>query len=74
MNRFASRFVYTTCYTFPMGWFPEPSWLPARFPRTTRLFMGSSDGAHAAVDMVEEMRKRKLEAPSGEPSPAIGQS
>jgi hypothetical protein len=52
-----------------------PTVLVARsVPKDNPLVHGLVDGAHAAVDMVDEMRKRKLEAPSGEPSPAIGQS
>ncbi|MGA2702727.1 MAG: hypothetical protein ABSH35_16750 [Isosphaeraceae bacterium] len=74
VNRFVSRFVYTTCYTLSYG-VVFPTVLVARsVPKDNPLVHGLVDGAHAAVDMVDEMRKRKLEAPSGEPSPAIGQS
>src|SRR5271165_6836087 len=74
VNRFVSRFVYTTCYTLSYG-VVFPSVLVARtIPKDNPIVHGLVDGAHAAVDMVDEMRKRKLEAPSGEPSPAIGQS
>jgi hypothetical protein len=74
VNRFASRFVYTTCYTISYG-VVFPSVLLARsVPKDNPIVHGLVDGAHAAVDMVEEMKKRKLEAPSGGPSPAIGQS
>ena len=74
VNRFVSRFVYTTCYTISYG-VVFPTVLVARsVPKDNPFVHGLVDGAHAAVDMVDEMRKRKLEAPSGEPSPAIGQS
>jgi hypothetical protein len=74
VNRFVSRFVYTTCYTISYG-VVFPTILAARsVPKDNPIVHGLVDGAHAAVDMVDEMKKRKLEAPSGEPSPAIGQS
>ncbi len=74
VNRFASRFVYTTCYTISYG-VVFPSILLARsVPKDNPIVHGLVDGAHAAIDMVEEMKKRKLESSSGEPSPAIGQS
>jgi hypothetical protein len=74
VNRFASRFVYSTCYTISYG-VVFPSILLARsVPKDNPIVHGLIDGAHAAVDMVEEMKKRKLEAASGDPSPAIGQS
>ena len=62
MNRFVSRFVYTTCYTVSYG-VVFPSVLLARsIPKNNPIVHGLIDGAHAATDMVEEMRKRKLEA------------
>ncbi len=74
MNRFASRFVYTACYTISYG-VVFPTILVARsVPKDNPIVHGLVDGAHAAVDMVEEMKKRKLEASSAEPAPAIGHS
>jgi hypothetical protein len=74
VNRFASRFVYTTCYTISYG-VVFPSVLLARsVPKDNPIVHGLVDGAHAAMDMVEEMKKRKLEAASVEPSPSIGHS
>ncbi len=74
VNRFVSRFVYTACYTISYG-VVFPTILVARsVPKDNPIVHGLVDGAHAAVDMVEEMKKRKLQAPSGEPSQLIGQS
>jgi len=77
MNRFVSRFVYTTCYTVSYG-VVFPSVLVARsIPKNNPIVHGLIDGAHAATDMVEEMRKRKLEANAASaesPPPAIAQS
>ena len=67
VNRFVSRFVYTTCYTISYG-VVFPSMLVARsIPKNNPIVHGLVDGAHAAVDMVEEMKKRKLEAPPASP-------
>src|SRR3954447_9350813 len=68
VNRFMSRFVYTTCYTISYG-IVFPSVLLARsVPANNPLVHGFVDGAHAAVDMVDEMKKRKLETQAGEPA------
>ena len=74
VNRFVSRFVYTTCYTISYG-VVFPSVLVARsIPSDNPIVHGLVDGAHAALDMVDEMKKRKLEAASpetpGEPAQA----
>ena len=66
VNRFVSRFVYTTCYTISYG-VVFPSVLVARaIPKNNPIVHGLVDGAHAAVDMVDEMKKRKLEGAAGE--------
>ena len=44
-------------------WGRFPSVLVARsIPKNNPIVHGLIDGAHAAADMVEEMKKRKLEA------------
>src|SRR3954469_2091269 len=66
VNRFVSRFVYTTCYTISYG-VVFPSVLVARsIPKNNPIVHGLVDGTHAAIDMVDEMRKRKLEAHPGD--------
>jgi hypothetical protein len=71
VNRFMSRFVYTTCYTISYG-VVFPSVLLARsVPKNNPLVHGFVDGAHAAIDMVDEMKKRKLESAGTEPAAAI---
>ena len=68
-----SRFVYTTCYTISYG-VVFPSVLVARsMPKNNAIVHGLVDGANAAFDMVDEMKKRKLEAqatsaPAAEPA------
>jgi hypothetical protein len=74
VNRFLSRFVYTTCYTISYG-VVFPSVLVARsIPKNNPVVHGLVDGAHAALDMVDEMRKRKLETTGSEKSGAIASS
>lgn len=71
VNRFVSRFVYTTCYTLSYG-VVFPSVLVARsIPKNNPLVHGFVDGAHAAVDMVDEMKRKKLESAVADPTPAI---
>jgi hypothetical protein len=72
VNRFVSRFAYTTCYTISYG-VVFPSVLVARsIPKNNPIVHGLVDGAHAAMDMVDEMKKRKQEAAAtnspGEPA------
>jgi hypothetical protein len=74
VNRFVSRFVYTTCYTISYG-VVFPTVLVARsVPKNNPIVHGLVDGAHAALDMVDEMQKRKLEVKSEEPAGAITHS
>ena len=74
VSRFVSRLVYTTCYTVSYG-VVFPSVLVARsIPANNPLVHGLVDGAHAALDMVDEMRKRKLEASKSHSARAIEHS
>jgi hypothetical protein len=74
VNRFVSRFVYTTCYTISYG-VVFPSVLVARsIPKNNPIVHGFVDGAHAAVDMVDEMKKRKLAARDAPQASAIARS
>ena len=74
VNRFVSRFVYTTCYTISYG-VVFPSVLLARsIPKNNPIVHGLVDGAHAAVVMVDEMKKRKIAARAEGPVPAIARS
>ncbi len=73
VSRFMSRFAYTTCYTISYG-VVFPSVLIARsVPKNNAIVHGLVDGANAALDMVDEMNKRKAEAqaaPVPSPEPA----
>ncbi len=55
-SRFASRFIYTTCYTVSYG-VVFPSVLLARaLPRDNAAVRGMVDGAHAAIQRVDAIR------------------
>jgi hypothetical protein len=74
VNRFVSRFVYTTCYTLSYG-VVFPSVLVARtIPKNNPIVHGLVDGANAAIDMVDEMRKRKHEASAAQAASETGHS
>lgn len=65
VNRFVSRLVYTTCYTISYGVVFPSVLLVRSIPRDNPIVHGFVDGAHAASDMVDEMKRRKLAAPEG---------
>jgi hypothetical protein len=74
VSGFVSRLVYTTCYTVSYG-VVFPSILVARsISANNPLVHGLVDGAHAAVDTVDEMKKRKLEASESQAARAIEHS
>ena len=65
-SQFMSRAVYKTCYALSYG-VVFPSLLLARsIPKNNAAAHGFIDGAHAAVDMVNEMKSKPV---SGEPTP-----
>ena len=73
VSRFMSRFVYTTCYTISYGVVFPTVLVTRSVPKNNAIVHGLADGAHAAFDMVDEMKKRKLEAqatpaPTAEPA------
>jgi hypothetical protein len=57
---FASRFVYTACYTVSYG-VVFPTMLLARaVPRNNAVVRGMIDGAHDAVDRVDQVRSKTI--------------
>ena len=60
IGRFAARFVYTTSYALSYG-VVFPTVLAARsIPRDNAIVHGLKDGADAAIDMLDDMRRRRL--------------
>jgi hypothetical protein len=58
INGFLSRAVYKTCYSISYG-VVFPSLLIARsIPKNNAVIHGFVDGAHAARDMVDEMKPK----------------
>jgi len=54
-SRFASRFVYTTCYTVSYGVVFPSALIALSVPKDNAFVHGLIDGAHAARQKVDEM-------------------
>ena len=63
-GRFLSRFVYTTSYTFSYGVVFPAMLLAKSIPPNNAIVHGLVHGAHAANDLVVQMKHRRLEAPT----------
>ena len=63
-GRFLSRFVYTTSYTFSYGVVFPAMLLAKSIPPNNAIVHGLVDGAHAANDLVVQMKHRRLEPPA----------
>jgi hypothetical protein len=62
-GQFLSRFVYTTSYTVSYGIVFPAVLLAKSIPANNPIVHGFVDGAHAASDMVVQMKNRGLESP-----------
>ena len=58
-SRFASRFVYTTCYTVSYGVVFPSALLALSIPQDNAFVHGLIDGAHAARQKVDDMLGQK---------------
>jgi hypothetical protein len=54
-----SKFVYKACYTVSYGVVFPSAFVARSIPKDNALVHGLIDGAHAAMDMVEEMKSKK---------------
>jgi hypothetical protein len=70
-SRFASRFVYTTCYTVSYGVVFPTTLLARAIPRDNAAVQGLIDGAHAARERAGQVHLPSLELPAGLTPPAI---
>jgi hypothetical protein len=61
-NRFLSRFVYNTCYTFSYGLVFPTVLLAKSIPSNNAAMHGFVDGAHAAMEMVDQLKPHQLTA------------
>lgn len=59
-NRFLSRCVYTTCYTFSYGLVFPAVLLAKSIPANNAAMHGFADGAHAAMDMIDQLKPHQL--------------
>jgi hypothetical protein len=66
VNRFVARLVYTTSYTLSYGVVFPTVFVTRSIPRENPIVHGLVDGAHAAFDALDEMRKRKQDAAAPE--------
>jgi hypothetical protein len=65
-----SRLVYNTCYAVSYGVVFPTVFVAQSLPANNAAVHGFVDGAHAAADMVREMKqKSSAGAPGGEPAP-----
>ena len=70
-GQFLSRFVYTTSYTLSYGVVFPAVLLAKSIPPNNAVVHGLVDGAHAANDLVIQMKNRRLETqPQSLPSRA----
>jgi hypothetical protein len=68
---FASRFVYTTCYTLSYGVVFPSVLLANAIPRENAAVRGLIDGAQAAIQKVDQLRSGSLEPHSNGAVPTV---
>jgi hypothetical protein len=68
---FASRFVYTTCYTVSYGVVFPTTLLALSIPRDNPAVQGMIDGARAAMQKVDEMKGAETNAACESVPPAL---
>lgn len=66
-GRFLSRFVYTASYTLSYGAVFPAVMLAKSIPSNNAVVHGFVDGAHAASDMVDQLKHRQIESPARPP-------
>jgi hypothetical protein len=72
-NQMVSRLVYKTCYSLSYGVVFSSVLVARSIPRNNAAVHGLIDGAHAALDMVQEMKSRsEAGEPQGGAAPAQG--
>jgi hypothetical protein len=71
VGRFASRFVYTTCYTISYGVVFPSALLAMSIPQDNAFVHGLIDGAHAARQKVDDLLgpKQAVAEPTATESP-----
>lgn len=68
---FASRFVYTTCYTVSYGVVFPVMLLARAIPQDNSAVRGLIDGAHAAIQKVEKLQHAANETPGDTAIPTL---
>jgi hypothetical protein len=67
-SRFVSRLVYTTCYSLSYGVVFSTVFVARAIPKENALVHGLVDGAHAAMEKVDEWQSRHPAAARDESS------
>jgi hypothetical protein len=68
---FASRFVYTTCYTVSYGVVFPVMFLACSIPQNNSAVQGLIDGAHAAMLKVEQFQCESSDPASDTATPSL---
>jgi hypothetical protein len=68
---FASRFVYTTCYTVSYGVVFPVMFLACSIPQNNSAVRGLIDGAHAAMQKAEQCRAAASDPASDTAMPSL---
>jgi hypothetical protein len=69
-SRFASRFVYTTCYSLSYGVVFPAMLLACAIPRNNEAVRGLIDGAQAAIHKVDQLRAKSIDTAAPAVAPA----
>jgi hypothetical protein len=69
-SRFASRFVYTTCYSLSYGMVFPVMLLAHAIPRDNEAVRGLIDGAQAAIHKVDQLRGTSIDTAAAAVAPA----
>jgi hypothetical protein len=70
-SRFVSRFVYNACYTISYGVVFSTTLLAQAIPTNNAAVRGLIDGAHAAVQQLDQLQGAALDSPVAASSPAL---
>ncbi len=61
---FLSRLVYTTCYSLSYGVVLPTIWVARSIPPDNSVVNGLAAGAKAAIEAVDQLKNRQLDAPT----------
>jgi hypothetical protein len=68
-GQFLSRLVYTTCYSLSYGVVFPTLWVARSIPPDNAVVNGLAEGAKAAIEAVDQLKKPQLSPPMVESTP-----